>query len=56
MMMAVAFAIGLWLGWRIDGTALPLVNGVWFCSAVIALIAWTVVQRHGGAPLAPALP
>ncbi len=44
----VAFAIGAWLGWRIDGTVFPLVNGMWFWSAVIAAIAWGPVQRFGG--------
>jgi DHA1 family bicyclomycin/chloramphenicol resistance-like MFS transporter len=43
----VAFAIGAWLGWRIDGTVFPLVNGVWLWSTVIAVLAWTVVQSHG---------
>jgi DHA1 family bicyclomycin/chloramphenicol resistance-like MFS transporter len=26
---------------------LPLTLGVWFWSALIALSAWTLVQRHG---------
>lgn len=52
-MMSVAFAVGGWLGQRMDGTVLPLTNGVWFWSVVIATIAWTLVQRHGDAPLMP---
>ncbi len=43
----VAFAIGAWLGVRIDGTVFPLVNGVWFWSAIIAFFAWVMVQRFG---------
>jgi DHA1 family bicyclomycin/chloramphenicol resistance-like MFS transporter len=49
LMMVVAFAIGSWLGWRMDGTVFPLTNGVWFWSIVLTLTAWTLVQRHGGA-------
>ncbi|MCJ0762596.1 multidrug effflux MFS transporter [Variovorax terrae] len=49
LMMLAAFAIGGWLGTRLDGTVLPLVNGVWFWSVCIALTAWTLVQRHGDA-------
>jgi DHA1 family bicyclomycin/chloramphenicol resistance-like MFS transporter len=48
LMMACAFAMGGWLGGHMDGTALPLTLGVWFWSALIALSAWTLVQRHGG--------
>lgn len=47
LMMLVAFGVGAWLGWRMDGTVLPLTNGVWFWSAVIAATGWTLVQRHG---------
>lgn len=47
LMMVAAFAIGGWLGARLDGTVFPLVNGVWFWSACIALSAWTLVQRYG---------
>jgi DHA1 family bicyclomycin/chloramphenicol resistance-like MFS transporter len=43
----VAFAIGAWLGGRIDGTVFPLVNGIWFWTVMIALIAWGPVQRFG---------
>ena len=38
MMMLAAFAIGGWLGQRLDGTVWPLVNGIWFWSVVLALI------------------
>ncbi|MFT4242047.1 MAG: multidrug effflux MFS transporter [Acidovorax sp.] len=49
MTMLAAFAIGGWLGARLDGTVWPLVNGVWFWSAALALIAWTLVQKFGAA-------
>jgi len=47
LMMLCAFAMGAWLGGHMDGTVLPLTLGVWFWSALIALSAWTLVQRHG---------
>jgi MFS transporter, DHA1 family, multidrug resistance protein len=47
LMMVVAFAMGSWLGTRMDGTVLPLTNGVWFWSIVIALSAWTLVRKYG---------
>ena len=46
-MMLVAFAMGSWLGWRLDGTVLPLTNGLWFWSALIALSAWVMVRQYG---------
>ena len=45
--MLVVFLTGGWLGQRMDGTVLPLTNGIWFWSVLIALAAWTLVQRHG---------
>lgn len=52
----VAFAVGAWLGWRIDGTVFPLVNGLWFWSIVISFFAWVLVQRFGdvSTPVVPA--
>ncbi|MEO7937541.1 MAG: multidrug effflux MFS transporter [Burkholderiaceae bacterium] len=47
LMMLAAFGIGGWLGARMDGTVLPLTNGIWFWSVVIALSGWTLVQRYG---------
>ncbi len=47
LMMLAAFAVGGWIGWRLDGTVFPLTNGVWFWSAVISGTAWTLVRRHG---------
>lgn len=46
LMMVAAFGVGSWLGWRLDGTVLPLTQGVWFWSVVIAVVGWTLVQRH----------
>ena len=50
-MMVVAFGIGSWLGARMDGTVLPLTNGVWFWSVLIALSAWVLVRKYGHQPL-----
>jgi DHA1 family bicyclomycin/chloramphenicol resistance-like MFS transporter len=30
-----------------DGTVMPLALGIWFWSACIALVAWTLVRKHG---------
>ena len=47
VMMLAAFLMGSWLGRHMDGSVLPLTQGVWFWSVLIALSAWTLVQRHG---------
>jgi MFS transporter, DHA1 family, multidrug resistance protein len=47
LMMVAAFAVGNWLGTHMDGTVFPLALGVWFWSVLIALAAWTLVQRYG---------
>jgi DHA1 family bicyclomycin/chloramphenicol resistance-like MFS transporter len=47
LMMMAAFVMGGWLGTHMDGTVFPLVYGVWFWSALVALTAWTLVQKHG---------
>lgn len=47
IMMLVAFGVGRWLGWRMDGSVWPLVQGLAFWSGVLALVAWTLVQRFG---------
>lgn len=49
-MMVVAFGIGSWLGVRMDGTVMPLTNGVWFWSVLIALSAWVLVRKYGHQP------
>lgn len=46
LMMVVAFAMGHWLGTHMDGTAYPLIFGIWFWSVLIAVVAWTLVQRY----------
>ena len=47
LMMTTAFGVGGWLGWRLDGTADALTHGMWFWCTAIALVAWTLVPRHG---------
>jgi MFS transporter, DHA1 family, multidrug resistance protein len=47
IMMCMAFGVGQWLGWRLDGTVFALTQGVWFWSVVVAVVAFTLVQRHG---------
>jgi DHA1 family bicyclomycin/chloramphenicol resistance-like MFS transporter len=47
LMMLAAFAMGSWLGGHMNGTVLPLTLGVWFWSGLIALAAWTLVQKYG---------
>jgi MFS transporter, DHA1 family, multidrug resistance protein len=44
-MMVAAFGMGSWLGTHMDGSVLPLVNGVWFWGACIAFSAWVCVGR-----------
>jgi DHA1 family bicyclomycin/chloramphenicol resistance-like MFS transporter len=55
LMMLAAFATGSWLGRHMDGSVQPLTLGVWFWSAMIALTAWTLVQKHGD-PAVSAVP
>ncbi|MBK6595792.1 MAG: multidrug effflux MFS transporter [Burkholderiales bacterium] len=45
--MLSAFATGQWLGTHMDGSAAPLIYGIWFWSVLIALSAWTLVARYG---------
>jgi MFS transporter, DHA1 family, multidrug resistance protein len=45
--MLAVFAVGAWVGARLDGTVFALTNGIWFWSACISTAAWTLVQRHG---------
>jgi DHA1 family bicyclomycin/chloramphenicol resistance-like MFS transporter len=46
-MTVTALAVGLWLGRHLDGTVYPLTLGIGACSTIIALVAWTLVQRDG---------
>jgi DHA1 family bicyclomycin/chloramphenicol resistance-like MFS transporter len=45
--MLSAFATGQWLGTHMNGTTSPLIFGILFWSVLIALSAWTLVQRYG---------
>jgi DHA1 family bicyclomycin/chloramphenicol resistance-like MFS transporter len=45
--MVSAFLTGQWLGTHMDGTAQPLIYGIAFWGVLLALTAWTLVQRHG---------
>ncbi len=47
VMMAVAFAIGRWMGQHLDGTVFPLVSSELFWTSWTALAGMTVVQWHG---------
>jgi DHA1 family bicyclomycin/chloramphenicol resistance-like MFS transporter len=42
-----AFAVGLWLGYVMDGTLRPMASGIAFWGVVTTAIGWTLVQRHG---------
>lgn len=44
LMMVMAFGMGQWLGWRADGTALPMTMGIWFWGVMTALVAWGLVR------------
>ena len=45
--MGAAFGMGLWLGRAMDGTPRPAALGFLLWCTVIALTAWTLVQKHG---------
>ena len=47
VMALVAFGIGRWLGVALDGSLQPFLAGLGVWSAATALVAWTLVQRHG---------
>ncbi len=49
LMMLAAFGVGAWLSAHLDNTVMPLVWGIFFWSVLIALSAWTLVQKHGQA-------
>ena len=42
-----ALLVGLWLGHSLNGTVYPLTLGIGAVSICLAIVAWTVVQRHG---------
>jgi MFS transporter, DHA1 family, multidrug resistance protein len=49
ILAAAAVAVGAWLGMAMNGTVYPLVMTVGAMSVATALVAWTLVQRHGEA-------
>ncbi len=51
-----AFAVGLWLGHSFNGTVYPMTLGVCAFSICLALVAWTLVQRHGDPHATPSIP
>ena len=53
IMMATAFPMGLWLGRAMDGTARPMALGFLLWCTVIAVTAWTLVQKYGDPPERP---
>lgn len=47
--MVVAFCVGGWLGFALeDRSTRPLALGIAFWGVVLAVLAWTLVRRHGG--------
>jgi DHA1 family bicyclomycin/chloramphenicol resistance-like MFS transporter len=47
ILAATAVAVGAWLGVAMDGTVRPLTDTVGAMALATALVAWTLVQRHG---------
>jgi DHA1 family bicyclomycin/chloramphenicol resistance-like MFS transporter len=47
LMMLGAFFMGSWLGSRMDQPVFALAHGLLLCAVIIAVLAWTLVQRHG---------
>jgi DHA1 family bicyclomycin/chloramphenicol resistance-like MFS transporter len=47
LLALAAFAAGSWLGAAMDGSLRPLGFGLAGASVVTALVAWTLVRRHG---------
>ena len=54
LMMLGAFFMGSWLGTQMHEPVFALAHGLLLWSVVIALVAWTLVQRHGRAAPLPA--
>ena len=48
LMMAAAFATGMWLGAAKDGSALPMAQSIAFWAVFTAASAWGLVLRRGG--------
>lgn len=49
LMMSVAFGGGIWLGRTLHGVSWPMTGGIALFSTLLAIVAWTLVQRHGDA-------
>mgnify|MGYP001259480731 CR=1 FL=1 len=49
LMMSVAFGAGIWLGRTLHGVSWPMTGGIALFSTLLAVVAWTLVQRHGDA-------
>jgi DHA1 family bicyclomycin/chloramphenicol resistance-like MFS transporter len=47
LMMLVAFVIGLWLGPHMNDALKALAYGIWLCSVVLAMTAFTLVRKYG---------
>jgi DHA1 family bicyclomycin/chloramphenicol resistance-like MFS transporter len=47
VMMLTAAIVGFWIGASYDGTLVPLASTICAASLASALIAFTVVRRHG---------
>jgi len=47
VMTLAALGVGLWLGRTLSDSVLPLTLGIGTFSVFLALVAWTLVQRHG---------
>lgn len=47
VLAAVAVVVGGWLGLALDGTVYPLVLTIGTLALITAVVAWTLVQRHG---------
>ena len=46
-MASMAFAIGLWLGWALDGTVRPFALSMAGAALATVTVAWTLVRRDG---------
>lgn len=47
VMALVAFGIGRWMGFALDGSVQPFVWTLGFWAAMTCLVSWTLVRRHG---------
>ncbi len=52
LLALLAFTIGLWLGWALDGTLLPYALGLGLWALATATVGWTLVQRSARPALA----